>query len=61
MAEPERVYNDQDAQPVTRPDLRALEGGGETSPPRRDHLSSVDGDKDKGTDGGSSASSGGSP
>lgn len=46
MAEPARqqgpVYdNDQSGQPVTKPDLKALEGGGETSQPRRGHLSSV--------------------
>src|SRR5689334_15590503 len=39
MAEPGRVYDDDSSgEAVTRPDLKALEGGGETSEPRRAHL-----------------------
>lgn len=41
MAEPARIYDEDDEQPVTRPDLKALEGGGESTAPKRGHLSSV--------------------
>lgn len=34
-------HEDQDSQPVTRPNLRALEGDGQTSEPKKGHLSSV--------------------
>src|SRR5579884_1153012 len=33
-----------DEDPVTRPDLRAMEGGGETSAPKKGHLHSVGGE-----------------
>lgn len=36
-----KVYQDPDEQPVTKPDLKALEGGNETSEPARGHLSAV--------------------
>lgn len=44
MAEPARkIYDDDsDGQPVTRPKLQALEGGGQTSAPKSGHLRSVD-------------------
>jgi hypothetical protein len=51
MPEPEKVYDkgfkEEDEQPVTRPDLQALEGGGETTKPKRGHLKVADGTEDK--------------
>lgn len=45
MAEPARdPYDDSNSEePVTRPDLRALEGGGESTPRGRGHLRAADG------------------
>lgn len=42
MALPEPVYQPDDEKPVTGPNLRVLEGGGETTPPQKGHLKSVD-------------------
>ena len=45
MAEPAKkpVYdNDYSEKPITKPDLKALEGGGETTPREHGHLTSVD-------------------
>ena len=44
MAEPARNYDNNDSEePIIRPDLKALEGGGETSEPVKGHLHSVSG------------------
>jgi hypothetical protein len=47
MAEPAPIYEPEDEQPVTRPDLHTIEGGGETSEPRRGHLSVAGKEKTK--------------
>ena len=46
MAEPQRVYDDdQSEKPIDKPDLRALEGGGETTEPHHGHLKAVGDDE----------------
>ena len=46
MAEPARkIYDEDNSQPAAGPDLKALEGGGETSEPHRGHLQAVDPEK----------------
>ena len=45
--QPNRVYDPDSEEPITRPDLHALEGGGETTEPRRGHLQAVDDSEEK--------------
>ncbi len=60
MAEPLRngVYDRNDENPVTRPDLRAIDGGGETTAPQQGHLRSVDGGGESTSQSGSQTTSG---
>lgn len=45
MGEPARNFDDDSStEPVIRPNLHAIDGGGETSQPKTGHLSAVDGD-----------------
>src|SRR3989344_556726 len=60
MAEPAPIYDPDDDQPVTRPDLRAIEGGGETTSPRRGHIGIAGEEKAKSPEELREAESGGS-
>ncbi len=51
MAEPlkkdpyDKKFGEEDSEPVTKPDLKSIEGGGQTTEPKKGHLKAVDSDK----------------